>query len=70
MKATKHVARVMAALLATAAPALAQTSSGRAAAAPELTLNAQGYYEAPAANVLVFSNWYDGLFADSKCVGR
>lgn len=71
MKATKHVARAIAMLLAGAAPALAQTgpSPGRAAAAPELTLNAQGYYEAPAANVLVFSNWYDGLFADSKISG-
>ena len=34
-----------------------------------MTLGAAGYYEVPAANVLVFSNWYDGLFADSKISG-
>jgi hypothetical protein len=28
-----------------------------------------GYFEAPAVNVLVFSNWYDGLFADAKHSG-
>ncbi|MCW3846311.1 glycoside hydrolase family 9 protein [Sphingomonas sp. LB-2] len=47
-------------LLATAAmPASAQT----------LSLSPQGYFEARGANVLVFSNWYDGLFADSKISG-
>lgn len=34
-----------------------------------MTLGDAGYYEAPAVNVLVFSNWYDGLFADSKISG-
>ncbi|MCW2365882.1 hypothetical protein M2341_001329 [Sphingobium sp. B7D2B] len=36
---------------------------------PALRLGDSGYFEAPAANVLVFSNWYDGLFADSKISG-
>jgi endoglucanase len=54
-------------LIATAAPVIAQTNPR--AAPTDLTLNAAGYYEAPAANVLVFSNWYDGLFADSKISG-
>src|SRR5690606_13048506 len=27
------------------------------------------YFEAPGLNVLVFSNWYDGLFSDSKISG-
>ncbi|MBR0552040.1 glycoside hydrolase family 9 protein [Stakelama marina] len=44
-----------------AAPAAAQESPAR--------LNDSGYYEAPAINYLVFSNWYDGLFADSKISG-
>src|SRR3546814_5122099 len=36
---------------------------------PALTLGDAGYYEAPAVNWLVFSNWYDGLFADAKISG-
>ena len=34
-----------------------------------LRLADEGYFEAPAVNVLVFSNWYDGLFADAKHSG-
>jgi endoglucanase len=37
--------------------------------AQEMRLGAKGYYEAPGVNVLVFSNWYDGLFADAKISG-
>jgi len=44
-------------------PALAQ------AAADALKLSEAGYYEAPGVNWLLFSNWYDGLFADSKISG-
>jgi len=61
MKA-KTARRMMGAalLLATAAgPASAQS----------LSLGKQGYFEARGVNVLVFSNWYDGLFADSKISG-
>lgn len=69
MKAGKAIGiSVVAALLASAAPATAQRRAD-AATSGELTLGASGYYEAPAANVLVFSNWYDGLFADSKISG-
>ncbi|WP_254062741.1 glycoside hydrolase family 9 protein [Caulobacter sp. S45] len=39
------------------------------AQADGLKLGAAGYYEAPGVNVLVFSNWYDGLFADAKISG-
>ncbi|MEI9927284.1 MAG: glycoside hydrolase family 9 protein [Sphingomonas sp.] len=46
-------------LLAAAAPAWGQ----------ELKLGEAGYYAARGADVLVFSNWYDGLFADSKISG-
>ena len=42
-------------------PALAQS--------PSMTLGEAGYFESPGVNVLVFSNWYDGLFADSKISG-
>ncbi|MEN2786952.1 glycoside hydrolase family 9 protein [Sphingomonas qilianensis] len=48
--------------------ATAQTTI-RTPAQPEMVLGKAGYYEAPAVNVLVFSNWYDGLFADSKISG-
>src|SRR3546814_7972296 len=36
---------------------------------PALTLGDAGYYEAPAVNWLVFSNGYDGRFADAKISG-
>lgn len=49
-------------LMAASAPsAMAQDSA--------LQLGKAGYFEAPGANVLVFNNWYDGLFADSKISG-
>lgn len=38
-------------------------------AAQPLTLNQQGYFEKQGINVLVFSNWYNGLFSDSKISG-
>jgi hypothetical protein len=42
-----------------------------AASAPAATprLGPDGYYQAPGVDILVFSNWYDGLFADSKISG-
>jgi hypothetical protein len=39
------------------------------AAAQEMALTDTGYFHARGADVLVFSNWYDGLFADSKISG-
>jgi endoglucanase len=39
------------------------------AAAQDMEVAEKGYFVAPGANVLVFSNWYDGLFADSKISG-
>jgi len=39
------------------------------AAPASLELNAKDYFEQPGLNVLVFSNWYDGLFSDSKTSG-
>ena len=52
------------ALLLSSTAAIAQTSGE-----PTLQLNEKGYFEGPAVNVLVFSNWYDGLFADAKISG-
>ena len=40
-----------------------------ALAKDELALNEKDYFERPGLNVLVFSNWYDGLFSDSKTSG-
>jgi hypothetical protein len=34
-----------------------------------MTLGEKDYFEKQGVNVLVFSNWYDGLFADSKISG-
>jgi len=34
-----------------------------------LTLNDKDYFETLGVNVLVFSNWYNGLFSDSKMSG-
>lgn len=45
----------------TGAPAFAQSAG--------LRTNDAGYMEARGVNWLVFSNWYDGLFADSKISG-
>jgi endoglucanase len=42
---------------------------GAAAPAQDLVLDTAGYYRAPGVNVLVFSNWYNDLFADSKISG-
>jgi len=40
------------------------------AAGPEpLQVNEQGYFERRGVNLLVFSNWYNGLFSDSKISG-
>ncbi len=52
-------------LMAAATPALHAQESARAA----LELNEAEYFAADGAEVLVFSNWYDGLFADSKISG-
>ena len=34
-----------------------------------LELNEAEYFEAPGVNILAFSNWYNGLFSDSKISG-
>jgi endoglucanase len=44
-------------------------STGALADKAKLSLNDLEYFEAPGLNVLVFSNWYDGLFSDSKISG-
>jgi len=38
-------------------------------ASDALQLNDKAYFERPGADVLVFSNWYNGLFSDSKISG-
>jgi len=37
--------------------------------AQDLSLNRAGYFESRGVNLFVFSNWYDGLFADAKISG-
>ncbi|MDI1365405.1 MAG: cellulase N-terminal Ig-like domain-containing protein, partial [bacterium] len=49
--------------------ALLAASAAHAQSAPALKLNDRGYYEARGVNVLVFNNWYDSLFSDSKISG-
>lgn len=44
-------------------------SGGVAAKSEILTLNESDYFETQGLNVLVFSNWYNGLFDDSKISG-
>lgn len=46
-----------------------QLSLGATPQDPALALNAEGYFEARGANVLVFSNSYSGEFSDSKLSG-
>ena len=57
-----------AALLMAAAAPMAQAQDGAGDAAG-LELTEAEYFAADGAQVLVFSNWYDGLFADSKISG-
>ncbi|WP_294390148.1 glycoside hydrolase family 9 protein [uncultured Sphingomonas sp.] len=56
-------------LLLLAVSALALPAVAEAVPAAPLTWSPAGYYEARGVNWLVFSNWYDGLFADSKISG-
>jgi len=62
MKGSNFHRALLAALIATASVSVS------AQQAP-MTLGEKEYFEAPGVNVLVFSNWYDGLFADSKISG-
>jgi len=64
MRSRHLLATTLGALLA-AMPLAAQRAPGPTA----LTLGDAGYFEAPGVNWLVFSNWYDGLFADAKIGG-
>ncbi|MDT0691152.1 glycoside hydrolase family 9 protein [Salegentibacter sp. F188] len=45
------------------------TFSSLCAQDTELELNDEEYFEAPGVNILAFSNWYNGLFSDSKISG-
>lgn len=55
--------RFIALTLALALPFSVQANS------KSLLLNEQDYFAQPGLNVLVFSNWYDGLFSDAKISG-
>ena len=55
-------------LLCTAGAVFSQALEAQTSA-PPLKLGDAGYYESAGVNWLVFSNWYDGLFADSKISG-
>jgi endoglucanase len=48
---------------------LAASALASPVASAPLTWSRAGYYETRGVNWLVFSNWYDGLFADSKISG-
>ena len=62
-------------LLLAASLLAAATTAGIAMAQPadtggsSLTLDKKGYYASRGFDVLVFSNWYDGLFSDAKMSG-
>lgn len=49
--------------------ALLLTCTTQAADSTDLRLNEKEYFETTGVNVLVFSNWYNGLFDDSKMSG-
>lgn len=56
--------------LALAAGLIAVVARGTAAQAPAaFTLDSAEYFTARGADVLVFSNWYSGMFSDSKLSG-
>lgn len=57
-------------LLAGALIMVAAAGGAAAQAQPAaLKLSDQGYFVSPGVNWLVFSNWYDGMFADAKISG-
>jgi len=56
-------------LLASCALATVTLAAAPVALARDLTLNEAEYFEARGVNYFVFSNWYDGLFADAKISG-
>src|SRR3954466_9266332 len=56
-------------LFASALSLFLLTSQASFAAENKLRLNDKDYFEEQGLNVLVFSNWYDGLFSDSKTSG-
>ena len=56
-------------LLASCALATLAFAASPASMAQDLTLNEAEYFETRGVNYFVFSNWYDGLFADSKISG-
>jgi hypothetical protein len=56
-------------LLAALAAVCVAASAAGAATGAALHLSERGYFEAPGVNWLVFSNAYDGLFADAKISG-
>src|SRR4051812_31503786 len=57
------------AAMLTASPAPAAPARAAQTQAQSLALTKSEYLEAPGIDILVFSNWYDGLFADSKISG-
>lgn len=52
-----------------ASVAALELAFGQPVAAEPIRLSEAGYLEARGVNYLLFSNWYDGLFADSKISG-
>lgn len=60
----KNVVRIHSSILS-----LCLASAGSFAAEEGIGLNDKEYFEARGVNVLVFSNWYDGLFSDAKMSG-
>ena len=49
--------------------ALLLSTQASIASSTALALNDKDYFEQQGLNVLVFSNWYDGLFSDAKTSG-
>ena len=50
-------------------PFMVQSKNDQIPTSEKLVLNEKEYFETRGLNVLVFSNWYNGLFSDSKISG-
>ena len=61
--------QTMGSLAAFVAVMMSGSAAAQAGAPDGFEINDKGYFEAPAVNILAFSNWYDGLFADAKIGG-
>ena len=69
MKKKYFILIAMLAFLPLLFPVIVQSQNNEAPSSHKLILSEKEYFETRGVNMLVFSNWYNGLFSDSKMSG-